>query len=169
MHTAFLTLPKFSRPIKNLTVHSYLFLFISHSLGYFFPFFLKCIQTLYLSSPMSSWLSNPFKSSLASPSLPATSSGCCHFLSVQLSILLSELYQLISLSSWWMANSCSPTPCIHVGQEGKKVESKKVGLKLNIQKTKIMASSPITSWEIDGETVETVSHFIFLWWLQPWN
>ena len=42
-----------------------------------------------------------------------------------------------------------------------KVESKKVGLKLNIQKTKIMASSPITSWEIDGETVETVSDFIF--------
>src|SRR5574337_733810 len=43
-----------------------------------------------------------------------------------------------------------------------KVESEKVGLKLNIQKTKIMASSPITSWEIDGETVETVSDFIFL-------
>ena len=41
-------------------------------------------------------------------------------------------------------------------------ESKKVGLKLNIQKTKIMAYSPITSWEIDGETVETVSDFIFL-------
>ena len=41
-----------------------------------------------------------------------------------------------------------------------KVESEKVGLKLNIQKTKIMASRPITSWEIDGETVETVSHFI---------
>ena len=41
-----------------------------------------------------------------------------------------------------------------------KVESKKVGLKLNIQKTKIMATSPITSWEIDGETVETVSDFI---------
>ena len=41
-----------------------------------------------------------------------------------------------------------------------KVESKKVGLKLNIQKTKIMASGPITSWEIDGETVETVSDFI---------
>ena len=41
-----------------------------------------------------------------------------------------------------------------------KVESEKVGLKLNIQKTKIMASSPITSWEIDGETVETVSDFI---------
>ena len=39
---------------------------------------------------------------------------------------------------------------------------KKVGLKLNIQKTKIMASGPITSWEIDGETVETVSDFIFL-------
>ena len=43
-----------------------------------------------------------------------------------------------------------------------KEESAKFGLKLNIQKTKIMASSPITSWEIDGETVETVSHFIFL-------
>ena len=43
-----------------------------------------------------------------------------------------------------------------------KEESEKVGLKLNIQKMKIMASSPITSWEIDGETVETVSDFIFL-------
>ena len=43
-----------------------------------------------------------------------------------------------------------------------KEEGKKVGLKLNIQKTRIMASDPITSWEIDGETVETVSHFIFL-------
>ena len=41
-----------------------------------------------------------------------------------------------------------------------KVESEKVGLKLNIQKTKIMASSPITSWEIDAETVETVSDII---------
>ena len=57
-----------------------------------------------------------------------------------------------------------------------KEESKKVGLKLNSQKTKIMASGPITSWEIDGETVETVSNFIFWglqnhcrWWLQPWN
>ena len=43
-----------------------------------------------------------------------------------------------------------------------KEESEKVGLKLNTQKMKIMASCPITSWEIDGETVETVSHFIFL-------
>ena len=43
-----------------------------------------------------------------------------------------------------------------------KEESEKVGLKLNIQKTKIMASGPITSWEIDGQTVETVSDFIFL-------
>ena len=57
-----------------------------------------------------------------------------------------------------------------------KEESEKVGLKHNIQKTKIMASGPITSWEIDGETVETVSDFIFgglqnhgRWWLQPWN
>ena len=43
-----------------------------------------------------------------------------------------------------------------------KVKSEKVGLKLNIQKMKIVASGPITSWEIDGETVETVSDFIFL-------
>ena len=57
-----------------------------------------------------------------------------------------------------------------------KEESEKVGLKLNIQKTKIMASGPITSWEIDGETMETVSDFILGglqnhcgWWLQPWN
>ena len=55
------------------------------------------------------------------------------------------------------------------------VESEKVGLKLNIQKTKITASGPITSWEIDGETVETVSDFFLglqnhcRWWLQPWN
>ena len=42
-----------------------------------------------------------------------------------------------------------------------KVESEKVGLKVNIQKTKVMASGPITSWEIDRETVETVSDFIF--------
>ena len=44
-----------------------------------------------------------------------------------------------------------------------KVESEKVGLKLNIQKTKIMASGPTTSWEIDGETVETASDYIFLY------
>ena len=54
--------------------------------------------------------------------------------------------------------------------------SEKVGLKLKIQKTKIMASGPITSWQIDGETVEAVSDFILgglqnhcRWWLQPWN
>ena len=57
-----------------------------------------------------------------------------------------------------------------------KEESEEVGLKLNIQKTKIMASGPITSWDIDGETVETVSDFYFFglqnhcrWWLQLWN
>ena len=57
-----------------------------------------------------------------------------------------------------------------------KEESETVGLKLYIQKTKIMASGPITSWEIDGETVETVADFYFWglqnhcrWWLQPWN
>ena len=57
-----------------------------------------------------------------------------------------------------------------------KEESEKVGLKLNFQKTKIMASGPITSWEIDGETVETLSDFILgelqnycRWWLLSWN
>ena len=57
-----------------------------------------------------------------------------------------------------------------------KEESEKVGLKLNIQKTKIMASSPITSWQIDRETTETVRDFTFgglqnhcRWWLQPLN
>ena len=44
-----------------------------------------------------------------------------------------------------------------------KEESEKVGLKLNIQKTKIVASGPITSWQIDGETMETVADFIFFW------
>ena len=55
-----------------------------------------------------------------------------------------------------------------------KEESEKAGLKLNIQKTKIMASAPITSWQIEGEIVEIVTDFIFLgskitarWWLQP--
>ena len=57
-----------------------------------------------------------------------------------------------------------------------KEESEKVGLKLNIQKTKIMASSPIISWQIDGETMKTVTDFILgasknhcKWCLQPWN
>ena len=57
-----------------------------------------------------------------------------------------------------------------------KEESEKVGLKLNIQKTKIMTSGPITSWEIDGETVENSVRLYFSglqnhcrWWLQPWN
>ena len=56
-----------------------------------------------------------------------------------------------------------------------KEESEKVGLRFNIQKTKIMASGPITSWQIDGETVETVTLYFgglqnhCRWWLQPWN
>ena len=57
-----------------------------------------------------------------------------------------------------------------------KEESEKADLKLNTQKTKIMASGPINSWEIDSETVETVVDFILgglqnhcRWWLQPWN
>ena len=55
-------------------------------------------------------------------------------------------------------------------------ESEKIGLKLSIQKTKIIASSPITLWQIDEETAETVADFYSLglqnhcrWWLQPWN
>ena len=56
-----------------------------------------------------------------------------------------------------------------------KEESEKAGLKLNSQKSKIMASGPITPWQIDGETVETVADYFFgfqnhcRWWLQPWN
>ena len=50
-----------------------------------------------------------------------------------------------------------------------KEESEKVGLKLNTQKTKIMASGSITSWEIDGETVETVSDFILFWAPKSWQ
>ena len=62
-------------------------------------------------------------------------------------------------ASWWKWNE----------------ESEKVGLKLNIQKMKIMASSPITSQQIDGETMETVTDYVLglqnpcRWWLQPWN
>ena len=52
-----------------------------------------------------------------------------------------------------------------------KEESEKDGLKLNLEKRKIMTSGPITSWQIDGETMETVADFIMegRWWLQPWN
>ena len=58
-----------------------------------------------------------------------------------------------------------------------KEETERGGLKFKIQKTKIMASSPITLWQIDGETIETVSDFVFFfwlqndckWWLQQWN
>ena len=67
-----------------------------------------------------------------------------------------------------MSNVCYDTTLMAESEEELKSllmkvkeESGKVGLKLNIQKTKIMASGPITSWEIDGETVETVSDFIF--------
>ena len=56
-----------------------------------------------------------------------------------------------------------------------KEESEKAGLKLNIQEMKTVASSPITSWQIDGETMETVTDYFLVlqnhceWWLQPWN
>ena len=73
---------------------------------------------------------------------------------------------LIWDKDWSWQNYAPPTLMAESEEELKsllmkvKVESEKVGLKLNIQKTKIMASCPITSWEIDGETVETVSDFI---------
>ena len=72
----------------------------------------------------------------------------------------------------------TPSLCLEEELESllMKEESEKVGLKLNIQKTKIMVSSPITSWQIDGEAMETVTDFIFLdskvtadGDLQPWN
>ena len=67
-----------------------------------------------------------------------------------MSLLISEL-QLAESKYLWLKSLLMKV----------KEESEKLGFKLNIQKTKIMASGPITSWEIDGETVETVSDFIF--------
>ena len=83
-------------------------------------------------------------------------------------VLLSPGGELIDISEIVTGHLCSVTAEIDRGQEElksllmkAKEESEKVGLKLNIQKTKIMASGPITSWQIDGETVETVADFIF--------
>ena len=71
----------------------------------------------------------------------------------------------------------TPSLCLEEELESllMKEESEKVGLKLNIQKTKIMEFGPITSWQIDGEAMETVRNFFLglqnhhRWWLQPWN
>ena len=73
---------------------------------------------------------------------------------------------LLSLGSHRVRHDLSDLAAAAAGGEGKcwlkkKEESEKFGLKLNIQKTKVMASSPITSWQIDGKTVETVTDFIF--------
>ena len=78
---------------------------------------------------------------------------------VQWNFLLPEIRLLYADDTTLMAESEKElkSPLMKV-----KEENEKVGLNLNIQKTKIMASSPITSWEIDGETVETVADFIFL-------
>ena len=83
-------------------------------------------------------------------------------------VLLSPGGELIDISEIVTGHLCSVTAEIDRGQEElksllmkAKEESEKVGLKLNIQKTKIMASGPITSWQIDGETGETVADFIF--------
>ena len=88
----------------------------------------------------------------------------------------------LSLSTWndtcgyrmrsWKRLECLPSFLFIKVKE----KSEKDGLKLNIQKTEVMASSSITSWQIDGETMETVADFYFGglqnhcgWWLQPWN
>ena len=79
-----------------------------------------------------------------------------------------EKYQKPQICRWYHPYGRSEEPF----DEGERGEWK-ADLKLNIQKIKIMASSPITSWQIDGETMETVTDFIFQnhcrWWLQPWN
>ena len=79
---------------------------------------------------------------------------------IQAGILLGEISIISDMqtTSTLMAESEEELKCLLIKV---KVESEKVGLKLNIRKTKIMASGPITSWEIDGETVETVSDFNF--------
>ena len=77
---------------------------------------------------------------------------------------------------WWQSNSLQHTACFVTVLKSLlmkvKEESEKVDLKLNIQKTKIMASGPITSWQIDGETMEKQFwglQYHCRWWLQPWN
>ena len=77
---------------------------------------------------------------------------------VQQNFLLPEIRLLYADDTTLMAESEKELKSLLMKV---KEESEKVGLKLNIQKTKIMASGPITSWELDGETVETVSDFIF--------
>ena len=75
-------------------------------------------------------------------------------------LVLRLTYQLFSFGVWYTLKAESEELKSLLMKV--KEESEKVGLKLNIQKTKIMASGPITSWQIDGETVETVADFIFL-------
>ena len=88
---------------------------------------------------------------------------------MQLCGSLNILWHCLSLGLEWKLTFSSPLATAEESEEELKSllmkvkeESGNVGLKLNIQKTKIMASGPITSWEIDGETVETMADFIFL-------
>ena len=73
-----------------------------------------------------------------------------------------HLHQVFNVQNMFKNVTCFGENSCHVCLHLVKEESEKVGLKLNIQKTKIMASGPITSWKIDGETMETVTDFIFL-------
>ena len=97
---------------------------------------------------------------------------------------LDEAQAGIKISGWYINNLryADDTTLMAESEELKSLlmkvneESENIGLKLNIQKTNIMASGPITSWPIDGETVETVAEFILgglqnqcRWWLKPWN
>ena len=83
--------------------------------------------------------------------------------------LVTNFPQGVLSFEWWLRYADDTTLMAESEEELKsllmkvKVENEKVGLKLNIQKTKIMASGPITSWQIDGETVETVSVTLFFW------
>ena len=117
---------------------------------YCHPTYLTSMQSTLCEMP--GWMSHNLESGL--PGEISTTSG------MQITPPLWQIVKRNWRASWWKW----------------KEESEKVGLKLNIQKTKIMASGPIISWQIDGETVETVKDFYFgalqnhcRWWLQPWN
>ena len=94
----------------------------------------------------------------------------------KLELKLPEKYQKPHIRRWHHPYGRKQRGTEEPLDEGEQVKSEKADLKLNIQKTKIMASGPITLWQIDGETMETVTDFIlgglqnhWRWWLQSWN